>query len=60
MRVLAQTAVITLAVLNARIWTGDPARPWADALAVSGDRIRAVGARAEIEALDQATMAWRA
>ncbi|HEX6058369.1 MAG TPA: amidohydrolase [Gemmatimonadaceae bacterium] len=41
-------APVTLAVVNARIWTGDPRRPWADALAVRGDRIAAVGSSAEV------------
>ncbi len=51
MLILAQTAVITLAVVNAHIWTGDARRPWADALAVSDDRIVAVGSSAEIQKL---------
>ena len=51
MHPLAQTAVITLAVVNARVWTGDTRRPWADALAVAGDRIAAVGSSAEIKKL---------
>jgi hypothetical protein len=38
----------TLVVLNARVWTGDPARPWAEAFAVDGERIVAVGPTAEI------------
>ncbi len=42
---------VTLAVSNARIWTGDEARPWAEALVVSGERITAVGTNAQIEAL---------
>jgi len=37
-----------LAIVNARVWTGDPARPWADAVVVRGDRIAAVGSSAEI------------
>ena len=45
------TAPITLAVVNVRAWTGDPRRPWADALAVAGDRIAAVGSGAEIRKL---------
>src|SRR5690242_4097246 len=40
-----------LAVVNARVWTGDVRRPWATAVAASGDRIVAVGADAEILAL---------
>ena len=44
-------APVTLAVLNARIWTGDPATPWAEALAVSGEAIAAVGTSDEIRRL---------
>jgi len=39
-----------LVVTNARVWTGDPAQPEAEALAVLGERIVAVGASAEIAA----------
>jgi predicted amidohydrolase YtcJ len=39
---------VTLAVVNVRAWTGDPRNPWADAIAVSGDRISAVGSSAAI------------
>jgi len=38
----------SLAVVNARVWTGDPARPWADAVAITGDRIAMVGSSAEV------------
>src|SRR3712207_8818898 len=38
----------TLAVVNARVWTGDPRRPWADAVAAAGDRIVAAGSGAEV------------
>ena len=38
----------TLAVTGARIWTGNPDQPWAEALAVQGDRIAAVGSDSEI------------
>ncbi len=41
----------TLAVVNARIWTADPRRPWADGLAVADDRIAAVGSSAEMRKL---------
>ncbi|HSU93161.1 MAG TPA: amidohydrolase [Gemmatimonadaceae bacterium] len=44
----AQSAPVSLAVVNARIWTGNPKRPWAEAIAVRGDRIAAVGSSAEI------------
>jgi predicted amidohydrolase YtcJ len=39
-----------LVVANARVWTGDPKEPEAGALAAIGERIVAVGSRAEIEA----------
>lgn len=38
----------TLAVTGARIWTGDDARPWAEAMAVDGERILAVGSDADV------------
>src|SRR3954470_12384875 len=41
----------SLAVVNARVWTADPQRPWADALAIVKDRISAVGSSAEIKKL---------
>lgn len=40
-----------LVVVGGRVWTADPARPWAEAVAATGDRITAVGSREEIEAL---------
>jgi len=42
---------ISFVIVNARVWTGDPRRPWADAIAVEGDRIAAVGSSAEIRKL---------
>lgn len=38
----------TLLVTRARVWTGDSTRPWAEAVAVAGDRILAVGSAAEL------------
>jgi predicted amidohydrolase YtcJ len=38
-----------LAIVNARVWTGDPRRPWADAVLVSGDRVVLVGTSAEVK-----------
>jgi predicted amidohydrolase YtcJ len=35
-------------IISGRVWTGETARPWAEAVAVRGTRIHAVGARAEI------------
>jgi predicted amidohydrolase YtcJ len=37
-----------IAVVNARVWTGDNRRPWADAVSTTGDRISAVGSSAEV------------
>ena len=34
-----------------RVWTGDDARPWAEAVAIAGDRIIAVGSDDEVVAL---------
>jgi predicted amidohydrolase YtcJ len=38
-------------VVYGRVWTGDSARPWAGAVAVSGDTVSAVGDSAEIAEL---------
>jgi hypothetical protein len=38
-------------VILGRVWTGDSARPWAEGLAVRGDRIVAVGSRREMRRL---------
>ncbi|WP_396626051.1 amidohydrolase family protein, partial [Luteitalea sp.] len=40
-----------LIVTNARVYTVDPARPEAQAVAVRGDRVVAVGTSAEVQAL---------
>ena len=42
-------SVATLAIVNARVWTGDAAKPWAEALAANGNLITAVGTTAEIQ-----------
>lgn len=44
-------AMASLAVTGARIWTGDPERPWASALAVQGDTLLAVGDDADVVGL---------
>lgn len=46
----AAGAQATLAVVNARVWTGDSLAPWAQALAVTGERITAVGTTTAIRA----------
>jgi len=40
-----------IVVRDARVWTGDPDRPWAEAIASRGERIVAVGSNAEVDAL---------
>src|SRR5690349_8740251 len=40
----------SLVLLNGRIWSGDPARPEAEALAIEGSRIAAVGSTANVKA----------
>ncbi|MDY7230111.1 amidohydrolase [Hyalangium rubrum] len=45
---LVSSEPVTFAVLNARVWTGDSRQPWAEALAVSGERLVAVGSSAEV------------
>ena len=42
---------VTLALVNGRVWTGDPAAPWAEGVAVVGDTILAVGESAQIAEL---------
>lgn len=44
----------SLAIVNAKVWTGDSTRPWADAIAVSGDTILAVGSSAEVRKIGAA------
>ena len=40
-----------LAIVNARVWTGDPTKPWAEAIAASGDQFGRVGTNDEIRKL---------
>ena len=44
----------SLAIVNARVWTGDSVRPWAEAVAINGDTIVAVGSSAEVRKLNAA------
>ncbi len=43
--------MIDLALISGRIWTGDPATPWVEAVAVRGTRIVAVGTTSEVRGL---------
>jgi len=44
------TEFASLAIIDTRVWTGDSDRPWAEAVAVDGDLIIAVGSTNEISA----------
>jgi len=44
-------AVADLVLLGGKVWTGDAGRPWAEAVAVRGDKIIAVGTAAEVRRL---------
>ena len=44
-----QQEAATLVVTDARVWTGDPDSPWAEAVASNGETIVAVGSEADIE-----------
>jgi hypothetical protein len=39
-----------LVILNAKVFTNDSARPWAEAVAIKGDRVIGVGTSAEVKA----------
>lgn len=44
-------SIATLGVINARIWTGNPEQPWAEAIAVKGEEILLVGTNQEVKQL---------
>ena len=48
-----------LVLLNGRVFTADPDRPWAEALAIRGGRITGVGSTAEVSALAGASTVRR-
>ena len=41
-------APVTLAIVGGRVWTGEPSQPWAEAVALAGERIVAVGSTASV------------
>lgn len=45
------TAQPSLVLVSGKVFTGDPAKPFAEAVAIEGDRISAVGTTAEIRAM---------
>lgn len=46
---VACTGPVDTAYINGRIWTADEAQPWAEAIAVSGDKLACVGSTAAIQ-----------
>jgi predicted amidohydrolase YtcJ len=52
----AQSA--TLILSGGRVWTGDAAKPWAEAVAVKDERILAVGSAAEVARLRGPETRW--
>ena len=42
---------VDLILVNGKVFTGDDAKPWAEAIAIRGDRIAAVGTTGEIRAM---------
>lgn len=49
-----QASTASLAIVNAKVWTGDSTRPWAEAVAINGDTIVAVGSSAEVRKMNAA------
>jgi len=47
----AEGNMVDLMLVNGRVWTGDAARPWAEAVAVRDGKILAVGTAAELRGL---------
>ena len=48
---LVQGPSVDLLIVNARVYTGVQATPWAEAIAIGGDRIMRVGSNAELKSL---------
>src|SRR5216684_2240994 len=45
------TILVVVILTNGKIWTGDRQRPWAEAVAIEGNRIAAVGSNTDIAKL---------
>ena len=56
---MSQHGQVTLAIVNAKIWTANPRQPWATGIAVSGNRIMLVGSSAEVAKLAASTSSAR-
>ncbi|HEX2060047.1 MAG TPA: amidohydrolase family protein [Thermoanaerobaculia bacterium] len=48
---LASSAQPSIVLVNGRVFTADPGKPWAEAVAIAGKKISAVGTNAEVRAL---------
>lgn len=48
---MAQAPAIDLLILNAKIYTGDPVARWAEAIAVSGERVYRIGTTADLQGI---------
>jgi len=48
---MALSTPITLALVNARVWTGDRSAPWAEAIAVNGEQLAVVGTNDDVRRL---------
>ena len=42
---------VTIVIVNGIVWTGEPSQPWAEAVAISGDRVAAIGSNEKIRSL---------
>jgi predicted amidohydrolase YtcJ len=47
----AASAEPSIVLLFGKVFTGDSAQPWAEAIAIEGDKIAAVGSNAEVQAM---------
>src|SRR5512139_852131 len=50
-----EAKMVDLVLVNGKVWTGEPARPWADGVAVRDGKIFAVGTAAEMRELARST-----
>src|ERR1043165_624980 len=46
---------VAIAIVNGVVWTADSTKPWAEAVAISGDQIVGVGSSSEIRRLASAS-----
>jgi predicted amidohydrolase YtcJ len=51
-RAPAEGNMVDLMLVNGRVWTGDPARPWAESVAARDGKIFAVGSARELRGLE--------